>query len=299
MAREMAELGFSQIELSHGIRIVLVPGLLKAIEERIVSVVSTHNFCPLPAGINQAAPNLFEPSSRYSRERAQWVRHTRRSLEFAAQVGATAVVCHLGGIDFLWGSPAEKLRRWVDKRGFQTAFSQPGFAPLRDRVMNRIRKRLPLHWDPLIDSLRQVEPLAREKQVRLGFENRERLEELPVDEDFGRLFDAVGTDSTSGYWHDTGHAELKHRYGLVDHRGQLEALSSRLIGFHLHDVNAAGEDHQPVGSGSVDFEMISSFWRPHHTLVLELSPASAPEDVVASRRRIEALLVARGLTRRG
>ncbi|HRP06816.1 MAG TPA: sugar phosphate isomerase/epimerase, partial [Opitutaceae bacterium] len=73
MAKEMADLGFSQIELSHGIRIILVPGLLKAIEEKVISVVSTHNFCPLPAGINQAAPNLFEPSSRYAREREQWV----------------------------------------------------------------------------------------------------------------------------------------------------------------------------------------------------------------------------------
>ncbi len=296
MAMEMADLGFSQIELSHGIRIILVPGLLKAIEEKVISVVSTHNFCPLPAGINQAAPNLFEPSSRYAREREQWVRHSKRSIEFAAQVGAGAVVCHLGAVDFFWTNPAEKLRRWINAQGSTQAFAQPQFGSRRDRAMEQIRKRLPRFWDSLIESINRIEPLAREKRVRLGFENRERLEELPIDSDFGRLFEALGADSSGGYWHDTGHAELKHRNGLIDHKKHLETLASRLIGFHLHDVNAGGEDHQPIGSGNVDFRMISSFWQPHHTLVLELSPGASPGDVVESRQRIEALLVARGFT---
>ncbi len=63
MAREMADLGFSHIELSHGIRITLVPGILRAVEEGVVKVGSAHNFCPLPMGVFKAAPNLFEPSS--------------------------------------------------------------------------------------------------------------------------------------------------------------------------------------------------------------------------------------------
>ncbi len=298
MATEMAELGFSQIELSHGIRIVLVPGLLKAIEEKVVSVVSTHNFCPLPPGIHQAAPNLFEPSSRNRREREQWLRYTKRSLEFAAQAGAGAVVCHLGRVDFFWSNPAEGLRRWVDKRGASAAYGLPDFARRRDRIMERVRKRMALYWVPLLDSIRQVEALAREKQVRLGFENRERIEELPLDSDFDLLFEALGPDTMGGYWHDTGHAELKQRCGLIDQRAHLAVMAPRLIGFHLHDVNAAGEDHQPVGSGSVDFAMISSFWQPHHTLVLELSPGAAPEAVVESRQHIDALLVARGFTYR-
>lgn len=298
MATEMAELGFSQIELSHGIRIVLVPGLLKAIEEKVVSVVSTHNFCPLPPGIHLAAPNLFEPSARDRREREQWLRYTKRSLEFAAQVGAGAVVCHLGGVGFFWTNPAESFRHWADQEGGIAACDVSAFARRRDRVMARIRKRLPHYWTPLIDSIGQIEALAQEKQVRLGFENRERMEELPLDADFDSLFEALGPDTMGRYWHDTGHAELKQRCGLLDHRAHLAILAPRLIGFHLHDVNAAGADHQPIGSGTVDFTMISSFWQPHHILVLELSPTARPEDVVESRQRIDALLVARGFTYR-
>ena len=50
MLKEMAGLGFEYVELSHGIRITLVPGILKAVEEGIVKVASCNNFCPLPNG---------------------------------------------------------------------------------------------------------------------------------------------------------------------------------------------------------------------------------------------------------
>jgi hypothetical protein len=62
------------------------------------------------------------------------------------------------------------------------------------------------------------------------------------------------------------------------------------LGFHLHDVNSLGKDHQAIGSGSVDFEMVSSHWRPEQLLTLELSPRVSLEDVVLSKERIEALV---------
>jgi sugar phosphate isomerase/epimerase len=77
--------------------------------------------------------------------------------------------------------------------------------------------------------------------------------------------------------------------GLLKHREHLEKNAARLIGFHLHDVDRDGRDHQPVGDGRVDFKMISSFWKPHHLLVLELSPRVAVDGVKRSKVRIEAL----------
>ena len=50
-------------------------------------------------------------------------------------------------------------------------------------------------------------------------------------------------DAPAGYWHDTGHAELKQTMGLLEHRSHLAAMAPRLIGFHLHDVSAEGRDH--------------------------------------------------------
>ena len=113
MLREIADLGFEYVELSHGIRITLVPGILEAVEEGVVKVTSTHNFCPLPTGVVQAAPNLFEPSAADFREHDQWLRHTKRSIDFAAQVHASALVCHLGSVTFFWFNPARNIRNYL------------------------------------------------------------------------------------------------------------------------------------------------------------------------------------------
>jgi sugar phosphate isomerase/epimerase len=78
--------------------------------------------------------------------------------------------------------------------------------------------------------------------------------------------------------------------GLTDHVQQLQVNASRQIGFHLHDVDAEGRDHQAIGSGSIDFEMVSQFWRPEHLFVIELSPRVPVEGVIASKARVEALL---------
>jgi len=290
MLKEMADLGFDHIELSHGIRITLVPGLIRAVEEGVVAVSSTHNFCPLPTGVVQAAPNLFEPSVREHREHDQWLRHTKRSIDFAAQVRARVVVCHLGSVGFFWFNPARLLRKYLRDHhdAGRTPDDQTYHALLR-KCLVRLRKRMPPFWERVKASIGEVLDHSKQKGVQLGFENRERFEELPLDADYADLFAAMPADAPIGYWHDTGHADIKEGMGLLNHRQHLEALAPRTLGYHLHDVNAHGQDHQPVGEGHIDFEMVSRFWRPDQLLTLELSPRATADDVQRSQQRIEAL----------
>jgi len=132
-----------------------------------------------------------------------------------------------------------------------------------------------------------------ERGIKLGFENREKFEELPLDDDFEVLLAGLTQPHTAGYWHDTGHADIKQSMGMLEHRLHLQKNAARLLGFHLHDVTADGKDHQPIGAGRIDFNMISGFWRPEHLLTLELSPRVKVEDIVSSKERIEALMTAR------
>ena len=287
MLREIADLGFSHVELSHGIRITLVPGVLRALEEGVIRACSTHNFCPLPTGFSQAAPNAFEPSVSEATHHDQWMRQSRRSLDFAAQVGARALVTHLGSVRFSWPwrNPAEKL---------PARAREPGFAALRERTMKKIRARMGPFWKQVMASVEELRAFAVERGVALAFENRERPGELPLDDQFGELFAGIAQPNNAGYWHDTGHAHLKEQLGLLDHHAHLEKNAARLIGFHLHDVTADGRDHQAVGEGGeggVNFEMVRQFWKPHHLLVLELAPRVPVEGVENSKNRIEALLL--------
>jgi sugar phosphate isomerase/epimerase len=292
MAREMADLGFEYIELSHGIRISLVPGILRAVSEGVVKISSTHNFCPLPPGINHPAPNLYSPAGPDPREHQQWLRHTRRSMEFTRQVGARYMVTHMGAVRFFWGKPGTKLKRYLDAKPETKVGEDPRFQKISNRAMQKMRKQMPKFWQQLCLSLEEILPDAERCGVILGAENREGFEELPLDPDFPDFFRQAKNHPNLAWWHDAGHARIKERMGLLDHRKFLEENASSLVGFHLHDVSAAGSDHQTLGTGTVDFDMLCSFIRPEHVLVLELSPRLTVEEVLQSRAFLEQRLQA-------
>src|SRR5678816_4810449 len=111
MLQEIRELGFEYAELSHGTRISLVPGIIEAVEAGEIKISSLHNFCPLPIGVNNSAPNLYQFSAERPRERELAERYTLKTLEFAARVKAPAVVLHAGSIDMK--SYTDKLIEFV------------------------------------------------------------------------------------------------------------------------------------------------------------------------------------------
>ncbi|MES1166821.1 MAG: TIM barrel protein, partial [Pseudomonadota bacterium] len=160
------------------------------------------------------------------------------------------------------------------------------YQALLAKSLVRLRKRMGPYWEQTKASVGEILAYAAQKQVKLGFENREKFEELPLDDDYPAFLAGLPPDAAAGYWHDTGHADIKQSMGLLDHRQHLQKLAPRLIGFHLHDVSKEGQDHQPVGSGQIDFKMVSGFWRPEHLLVIELSPRVDAEGIRESRRRI-------------
>ena len=61
-----------------------------------IKISSLHNFCPLPVGVDKAAPNLYEFSSDRERDRQLAVKHTLNTLEFAQRIGAPLVVQVIG-----------------------------------------------------------------------------------------------------------------------------------------------------------------------------------------------------------
>ena len=133
------------------------------------------------------------------------------------------------------------------------------------------------------ESLKSLVPFAETHGVKLGIENRQALEELPVDSDFQFLFRELASPAF-GYWHDTGHGQIKENLGFAHHAMQVESLRDRLLGFHIHDVQFPGRDHVWPGGGMIDFAALKPFVRPEHTKVFELSPSLKVEDV---RRGVE------------
>lgn len=292
MITEAVDLGFTEMELSHGIRMSLLPGILKAVEEKLIRISSVHNFCPLPPGIHYPAPNLYQPSSGDRREIIQWERYTRQTIDFAHRIEAPRIVTHLGSVSFFWRSPALRLRKFIQQAGDQFDARAEVYQQFRERVLGRLQRKRQPYWERTLKSLELVLPEAREKGVVLCIENRENFEELPFDDQFASLFEHFRGETALAAWHDTGHASLKQRYGFLEHQEFLRQTADRLAGFHLHDVTREGKDHQEIGTGQIDFPMVASFFQPDHSLVLELSPGLSREQVLASREAVEKLLPA-------
>src|SRR6202453_1730737 len=135
MLREIRALGFEYAELSHGIRISLLPGIIEGVEAGEIKISTLHNFCPLPMGVNHAAPNLFKFSSTDPRERENAWRHTVKTIETAARLHAPAVVLHMGAIDMK--DYTDKLLEMIQKGQKES----PKYSLLCAEVMEKWEKK--------------------------------------------------------------------------------------------------------------------------------------------------------------
>ena len=280
MLREIRELGFDHAELSHGTRISLLPGILEAVEAGEIRISSLHNFCALPMGINYAAPNLYQFSSQSARERELAQRYTLKTIELAARVKAPVVVLHLGSIEMK--DYTKKLLELAARGERESAKYQKLCSEL---AVKREAKKEPF-VERTKELLKKILPEAESRGIKLGVENRQALEELPLDSDFQFLFRELASP-TLVYWHDTGHAQIKDNLGFIHHTMHLESLRERLFGFHVHDVEFPGRDHCAPGSGTIDFAALAPLVKQEHIKVFEFSPEVAVESVKHGIERVK------------
>lgn len=265
MLREIRDLGFEYAELSHGIRISLLPGILDAVKAGEIKISTLHNFCPLPIGVDRPAPNLYEFSADRPRDRELAIKYTLKTFEFAARVNAPLVVLHLGSMELKdYGGKLEEMLARGEK-------ASPKYAKLLAEAAAMRESRKKRAVANLYDTLRKLVPEAEKLGLKLGCENREGVHEIPLEADFENFFRDFDSAAVT-YWHDCGHAQIKENLGFIRHVELLDVMSNRLAGFHVHDVQFPAEDHFPPGDGMIDYTALKPFVKPEHIKVFELSP---------------------------
>jgi sugar phosphate isomerase/epimerase len=272
LLREIRDLGFEFAELSHGIRLSLLPGIIESVDAGEIKISTLHNFCPLPIGVSQANPNLFRFSSLDARERENAWRYSLKTLETASRMKARLVVLHLGSLD---------MKEYTDKLIDLVAAGQqqtPKYEKLCAEVIERRELRKEKHLQFATEMLGRLAAEASARGLKLGIENREALEEIPFESDF-TLFFKEFSNPVICYWHDTGHAQIKENLGFIHHAMHLGSLVDRLAGFHIHDVQFPARDHCPPGSGMVDFAALKPLVKPDHIKVFEFNPGVPVEDL--------------------
>ena len=263
MLNEVRELGFEYAELGHGIRLSLVDGIQRAVAAGEIKISSVHNFCPLPLQLLSAAPDYYLLSARREREREQALKHTLRTLDCAAAVGAKAVVLHMGMVSMR--NYTERLLDLCSQGEVQT----PRFQRLRDKALKVRDRKRPKDLEQLFRTLEEVVPRAREMGLKLGMETRLGIEDIPMEDEVDQLLAQFGSD-TLAYWHDVGHAQLKENMGLAKQETILERFRGRTAGMHLQDFAPPACDHLPPGYGTFDFARLAGFATDHMILTWEI-----------------------------
>ena len=271
MLREIGDLGFQYAELSHGVRISLLPGIIQAVDAAEIKISSLHNFCPLPMGVEHAAPNIFKFTAENPRERDNAFKHTLKTMDTAVRVKAPLVVLHMGSLEMK--DYTDKLLDMVKdgKKG------NPKYEKLCQEVAIKREEKKERATAFAYELLGRLVKEAEPRGLKLGIENREALEEIPFESDFPFFFKEF-TSPAIVYWHDTGHAQIKENLGFINHALHLDSMAERLYGFHVHDVQFPGRDHRAPGAGMIDFAALKPMVKAEHLKVFEFSPSLTPEE---------------------
>jgi sugar phosphate isomerase/epimerase len=273
MLREIkGEFGLDLIELGHGIRISLVPGIQKMFDAGEVRFSSLHNFCPLPVEVLAALPDCYQFSAVYPQERGRAIKQTFQTIDFAARLGAPFVVLHLGAVKM---QPITDLLVELAKDG---EYLSRKYVRLKLRAVQKRERSAATYLQRVKDCLRRVIDYAASKNVRLGLENRRGYEEIPTERELPALLDEMDSPQI-GYWHDFGHAQIKENLAFLDHAEWLRRIAQRTLGCHVQDCVWPAQDHQPPFAGDVDLERLVPLLPSNCLFVWEMSPRKTADEI--------------------
>jgi sugar phosphate isomerase/epimerase len=278
MIDEILNLGFSNIELSHGMTVAKVPGIRKAFAAGTFTCAGVHNYFPSPVEVMIDAPDAYEYTSHRPFDRKRAMEMTLKSLELAAEFKAQYLVLHMGSAPM---SPA-KFTKPLTKLVSAGEQRDPEYVKQKIKFIKKREKLAPLYYQRAIEALEELSAKAGEYGVKLAVESRSRFEDMPNEREMVKLQEHFKDNPWIGYWHDFGHVQLKHNLGLLDHLEWLATISPHLIGGHVHDVQWPARDHRTPFSGTLDYEAILPFFPEGCPLVWELSATREAEEIRAA-----------------
>jgi sugar phosphate isomerase/epimerase len=275
MIEELVDLGFSHIELSHGMTIAKLPGIQKAFKRGIFTCSGVHNYFPSPVEVMIDAPDAYEFTSHRPFDRQRAMDMTLRTLELAAEFHAGYLVLHMGSVPMnpkRWTHPLTAMVAAGEEHGSKFIKSKIAFVKKREKIA-------PLYYHRALEALTTIAERAAGLGIKLAVESRSRYEDMPTEREMLALQAHFADHPSVGYWHDFGHVQLKHNLGLLDHAEWLGLISPHLIGGHVHDVEWPSRDHRVPFSGTLDYAALLKFFPPGCPLVWELSPSREAAEI--------------------
>lgn len=276
LVEETHELGFRAIELSHGLPVSWLPETKKLVQQGELVVSGVHNFCPAPVEVTIDAPDIYEITHYRAFVRQRAMNQTKKTLAFAAEVGAQYCVFHAGSV------PMKKSTDELEKLALSGQLHNRKYVQKKLQMV-RQRERLGKQlYDRVRSSLETIATWAEEFGVPVGIESRSHFEQFPTTLEMRQLMADFAENPWIGYWHDFGHVQRQHNLGLVNHQQWLEEMSPFLLGGHLHDVAWPKKDHRVPLTADMNYDQLMPLFPKNRWLVWELSPSCSKSDLQLS-----------------
>ncbi len=182
----IAQLGLEAIELEYRLSWPMFLEIRPYLPERM-KVLSIHNFFPVPDGVSKdkASGDFYSLSSFDEEERKLAVRYSLETIKWAKELGAKAIVLHLGKLptpEFM-----EVIKDLYDQKKTIT--------PEGSRIIQELKEERASLGRAYIDrALISLEALAQEAEktgILLGIENRYNIHDFPNTEELKIIFQKI------------------------------------------------------------------------------------------------------------
>lgn len=277
MLEEIADLGFEYVELSHGLKVSMLPGIMEAVDRGVIKVAGVHNYFPAPIDEMGDTPDGKPFTSDRPEIRRYAIDLTKKSMERGAALGARYIVLHMGTVESIDSKKAhDELRKVVSAGKIGTR----EYADLKGKWIRKRQNKAEMYFARCQAALNQLLPLAKDLGMVLGVEGRSHFDQVPNEYEAIRLMDEFKDEPLVRYWHDFGHIQRKHNLLMAHHEEFIASVASSIGGAHINDVKWPLRDHQiPFYGGDVDFDCLLKYFPTGIPYVWELSSQCKDTDI--------------------
>jgi sugar phosphate isomerase/epimerase len=286
---ESLSLGFDALELGYHTTEALAEGIRRRVTSGAINVDSVHAYCPVPLSAPHGYPELYLLASTDDDERAMATILLKQTLEFAASMGARALVLHAGRFrlkswfkSYTTGTLVDALE---DAEGDR---AKPKFQKVMAKVLACRTQQITKIFDAFCLSLDTLLPAFEQANIKLCLENLPSVETFPDAREMSMLKERFTTPSL-GYWHDMGHGQIRDFLGIENNLATAQALLPITGGIHIHDAQPLMDDHLLPGQGTIDWRSFAFYGSADLLRVFEPAPDTSPVALSSALRDLRKL----------
>jgi len=199
-------LGFEALELNYQFPKEFLREVFNDCEKGRLKITSLHNICPLTKEL--ASYSDFFKRFNFSSPRKEMVKkaikYTKKTIDLAVRLRASAVILHVGEVELENYSQREMERQF--RRSLKIKFGpQEHICKTTEKFIELRQQNAPPFLERTIQNLGEVLKYAADRGVRLGVENRYFFFQIPSFEEIPIILNRLPSPHL-GYWHDCGHA---------------------------------------------------------------------------------------------